>query len=219
MRSCKSSKKAQVKATKAWTLKEERYVFDNASKVTLADMSRTLNRSKGSIKKHAHDMRARGVKVPSLRPDWQKVEFHSQLEICPMCGELRLHFNAGGESKGICRICSTSQLVEEHRERTAKIQATLPKVIRESTRETLDTERGTRVKHPLVYPKHQPPKGEGEFWKALENERYTIALEEYEIQRNKLDIDAYKQRVCKWRKKIRKYENNQYNPQQHRKAV
>ena len=181
-----------------WTTNEETFIRDRAGVLPVADIAQTLGRTERPVIAHAHDMRVAGRLDKMLRKSLDSPAFKPQLVECAEYHEMRSTCN----KDGICRICQLQEAHDRHFELMMRDWRNLPQELREATKDTFDVERAPKLaKNRLSLPTKPLPQREGDFWKKAAAEDYAIALEQYEIRRLNLDIDALKQRRSKWKRK------------------
>ena len=167
-----------------WSTKDIKYLRDNAGVLPMREIYKHLKRSKNSV-----DWMSRHLGV-SLRC------FKTKLKWCPVCAKWR---STVSPKTGQCRVCSKRKnlMDGEWRVSDALMQLTPEQRLIYDDEES---SRGKRRVPPKPTKIKVSPKNRYKY--AKEEERYTIALEAWEIKCLDLDIDANKTRLKRIRKKL-----------------
>lgn len=177
-----------------WSTSEEAFIAENAGKMPVSEMSRILGRSESAIAYHAHVMREEGRLHASLRFR----PFRSSLSECPECGNMRSSFEGD-----VCRVCHDEGRFKVHVGAMKAAYDELPMHVKERTNGTFAIEHRNPPRMPM-----KPDTRDMTVYKAMQAEdRYARAMERWELQMLRLDIDAAKQRASKWRRKAAQERN------------
>lgn len=161
------------KKQKLWTVKEEEFLKNNASSLSLNELSLYLRRSPESVKQKAKKLRLNGSTI-SLK---QK---RAKLEICPWCGNLRSTIKADG----ICRPCRLAKAIKQ---RDNEISQLLQKVNPQVRAHSVKTEKAWRDKQ---MGKAYPPKSSNE-----QESEYALRLERIEIKTLERKLATRRRRI------------------------
>lgn len=194
-----------VKKLRAWTTEEERFIANRAGIMTVRDMARVLGRTEESIRVRATRMRKEGRLEKSLRTVGES-DFVSYLEECCECHQLR----SSVDKSGICPVCKKREQLESNMRTMHRAWANLPPEYKRRTKRRFDPERSPNLmtkSKDLKMPTKPETSGMDDFDAAKAINDWLLDVERYELAILRLDIDAVKQRTCKWRRKTRKYKS------------
>lgn len=165
------------KKQKLWTIKEEEFLKNNASSLSLDELSLHLGRSPESVKQKAKRLRLNGGSV-SLK---QK---RAKLGICPWCGKPRSTIKADG----ICKPCRLAKAINQ---RDSEIYSLLQKVNPQTRAHSVKTEKAWQEKQQKEFfvPKY---KGEQEGDYVLRLERTEIKTLERKLATRRRRIERLK---------------------------
>lgn len=196
-----------AKTNKPWTLYEEKFIIDRAGIMSIRDIARVLGRTETSVKMHAHHMRTEGRLDKSLRCPFND-EFVSYLNECCECHQLR----STVDKTGICEVCRRREQLKRNELTMHRAWANLPPEYKQRAKRVFDPERAPNLmtkSRDLKMPQRPDTSGMDDFEAANAIDDWLMSVEAYEIAMIKLDIDAVKQRTCKWRRKTRKWKHDQ----------
>lgn len=165
------------KKQKLWTIKEEEFLRENASTLSLTDISYFLGRSPESVKQKAKRLRLNGGSV-SLKQKRVK------LGICPWCGKPRSTIKADG----ICKPCRLAKAINQ---RDSEIYSLLQKVNPQTRAHSIKTEKAWQEKQQKEFfaPKYRD---EQESDYALRLERAEIKALERKLATRRRRIERLK---------------------------
>lgn len=167
-----------------WSTKDIKYLRDNAGVLPMREICKHLKRSASSVKTEACRM---GI---SLRC------FKQKLKWCPVCAKWR---STVSPKTGQCRVCSKRKNLMDGEWRVSDALMQLTPAQRLIYDEE-ESSRGKRRVPPKPIKMKVSPRNR--YKCAKEEERYTIALEAWEIKCLDLDIDANKTRLKRIRRKL-----------------
>ena len=187
---------------KPWTLAEERQLAGLAGLVPVKSIASILGRSEDSVRTKAKELRGSGRLSSTLRVE-RPVEYVSDLRECPRCEKLRSKF----DGSGVCRVCVERERFDKYRRDAEKAYWAMPRELRERSTCGFDVERRPELMSRRRDGRPKPPDIDGldEFYTAKAMDDYALALETYELDLARLDVDAMKQRKSKWLRKAKAY--------------
>lgn len=169
-----------------WTTAEERYLVDNAGKVSKRTICRTLRKSSAAVRSKAYRMRQDGIDV-RLRC------YESRLQPCPRCGQPRSRF----DNSGFCRVC---ELRDDYREaRWRQVEAY--RILTPEQKEVYDTWDGFTGSEIPPRPSMPDTSHMDRPARARAEERHAIAVEEWQIETLTKLTNATKTRTKRMRRK------------------
>lgn len=185
-----------------WTTKEEQVLLSCAGKVPLKQIAFQLNRTQDSVACHAAAMRKAGKLKRSLRCEHEAV-YTPRTTQCHGCWKMR----ATVDESGLCKVCRDKKRLAKHRDKAEQAYENLPAELRARADpySVGSTRKACLAKRDYAEPQKQPPRRPGRFWADKAEDDYLIAHESWELEIMRLEIDAIKQRRCKWERKTREY--------------
>lgn len=185
-----------------WTTAEEELVREKAGLLSAKDIARLLGRTVNAVVIHAYRMREEGRLDYGLST--RQEHFNSWLEECCECHRMRYTV----DRTGTCGVCRKKEQLESNLETMRRAWVNLPPPLRARAKRDCMPRRAPSLmskSSKIKYPQKPDISAMNDFDAAAAMDEWLVEVEKYETAMLKLDIDAVKQRTCKWRRKTREY--------------
>lgn len=172
----------------SWSVKDIRYLVDNAGRVPKRELCRKLKRSQASVRNKANWLRGRGVHVD--------LRCHvSKLAPCPACGCLSGHL---GEHDGFCLPCRRQRQLDKAERDIADLLRKLPPDQREIYAES-EAARHSR-RDPMPKRPHLP--AASKYRQDRADDWYARAMEDWKARNLQREIKAAMRRKARIKEKV-----------------
>ena len=177
--------------TRPWTSQEVRFLLDNAGRMPLRELCRSLRRSASSVTSMAARMRAQGRRC-DLR-HWEPT-----LVVCPSCGQP----SATARETGVCRPCQLRRRLAAIEGSCADLLARMPAGDRATYGRTEAEVGEPRAHDPMPRRPRADPRATP-YERDRDAEAHARAVEEWEARRLQRAVGAARKRRERMRRRLR----------------